>query len=1745
MQTADILGGILENEVKLLTRPVTGPFDHEPIRPFLACSSLRRLTTLTAPLASQEASVESCNDNNTDGSTLLVQEHEETNHEWQVNDEEKVDQTDWRNTLRAAELRLRAHEVLDILLALGEGVGDGVVKAGGKVFDGREMAHLGALLSAEGVRDAVIWAKGLGLRTSFPWKIESRRLLRAEFESLWMGMVSIRLGTRGVCLSELGSLLGFGLVERVNHQAEMLETLGFEFGAVGGRHCFYVLEVRGDEVDGGGDALFELVLVRTSLGLLADGLAENANTLDAVAPTRPPLRPALQLSDASLDVTRGREVAPALSRIVHLCGGEFADSKLGSEEGLLFSVQRGGGGRAFGDYRLGERAVETGGREADGGDEGEGFLVAFAESVGREQLLDRVGGRYSNSRLLRLTFGIEWVFSNRRDDGCEEGAGEHGDAHEHLSERAGDGRWFTIYTYDRRYRYELPPGLWSMAGRDVDDGGSSGCRDGVGHRGHRERSVDGSHDRWRLSEDTASGGYEGCPEKRPKAQIILRYWGAIHLPQNTSQANWISRSEHGRAEVEVGENASHSGCGGGLKYAACCGHVTAWRAGGGLTLRTLGARGSHDLTSSLDDAPSTITTFPSPPRLPGYYAPLRIATLPAPSRTNIATARDCQKPPVRRDAAKASPAPTCRCHCPRTLFSDIPDEYREMLADSVREARGTVATSNPQSSASSSQQQPSSAAEASTPKRKKPLTRRTAAPKPAASPAKNSEAPLLPTTGREGSDDDDSNNDRAPRTSQRPKGKEPAMPPATPQTTATAAGPESDSSAGDSDSSVDEFGSDDEIEWETVDLSNIKPTDRGSDGPVVFELTAAQVAPGARKAARAGPTPVERKIRLEVHKLHLLCLLSHVHARSRFCSDVQVQDAVLPLLSQHIAAELNDTSLLQTTVFKQGLTDAAAAFRHAFKITRPGTRKALWGNVPSSPDALWGDAPMGLEEFRRAAKRRSGSRDLAVQLFCAMLRRAGLEVRLVCSLQPLSYHFKAKYCVEATPRRDLRLVVEDKDDYQTSDDDDDGAEAGKFVGNVNKAFGGPGRANFRAAPVAPVRTGGAASSLAKAKKKQAKGVSIHDPALPIYWVEVFDEPHQAWIAVDLFTGVVRNPRTLEPPKSDAWENEMAYVVAFDSDHKVRDITAKYVRSFNSHTRTLRVEATLDGGKWWQKALRPFSRPKHRLLTRDQIENGLMEDMLVREGIPSSLAAMKNHPVFAIEEQLRQNEVIDPKVPCGTMPGKNKRPVSVFRRQDVKQVKTATQWYMLGREIKAGAQPLKHKKARGSRRQQRMDEDDVTAEEYDEESQDTGMYAYNQTIQYQPEPCMGPLVPRNAYGNIDLYVPSMLPEGGVHIPHKLARVAADYMGIGNDVANAVTGFDFRAGGKSTPVITGVVAAVEHEDAIWAMIESIEQEQEDEAAELRQQAALAMWRKFLLVLRIKERVDEYASDNEKHAAAADESDTDSAAGTQAADDDEEHTDTSPQAAGGFFTTAVEELAGQTMRGETKRKREVEEQEMLNHAKARRERLAQLQQKPQDTTSASASKTHKPSGVKQSNTRNDSDSDLESVWEEYDPAMFENAEPLAEDDLHGKNYDEAYAEAYGTNFHFNAPDERPLIVPSERKRKFTDVNTLDDGTVAAQPTKSASSPASRKRTEQELAEDFGGGFFVESAPASPVGSLKRGRDEGDSETESVKRRKQERESANEDIEVELFGEASRGEEDVEDYDFEYEEAGWASEG
>lgn len=354
----------------------------------------------------------------------------------------------------------------------------------------------------------------------------------------------------------------------------------------------------------------------------------------------------------------------------------------------------------------------------------------------------------------------------------------------------------------------------------------------------------------------------------------------------------------------------------------------------------------------------------------------------------------------------------------------------------------------------------------------------------------------------------------------------------------------------------------------------------------------------------------------------------------------------------------------------------------------------------------------------------------------------------------------------------------------------------------------------------------------------------------MFWVEAFNEAVQKWIPVDpLVTKSMAKSFKFEPPSSDP-HNCMSYVVAFEEDASARDVTRRYAKAFNAKTRKLRVECTKNGERWWQRVLEFYEKPF--LEDRDEIEISELTAKTAAEPMPRNVLDFKDHPIYALERHLRRNEVIFPKraigqVSLGKSGSKHEKLEPVYRRSDVHSLRSADKWYRLGRDIKLGQQPMKRVPASRA----------VLVD--DEGSAETPLYSLSQTELYIPPPVVQGKIPKNVYGNLDVYVPTMVPPGGVHIIHSDAARAAKILGI--DYADAVTGFDFK-GRQGTAVFRGVIVATEYREALEEVIRGLEDEKLQAQLEEKSAECLRLWKHFLLRLRISERVKGYAVEGEEY-------------------------------------------------------------------------------------------------------------------------------------------------------------------------------------------------------------------------------------------------------------------------------------------
>lgn len=140
----------------------------------------------------------------------------------------------------------------------------------------------------------------------------------------------------------------------------------------------------------------------------------------------------------------------------------------------------------------------------------------------------------------------------------------------------------------------------------------------------------------------------------------------------------------------------------------------------------------------------------------------------------------------------------------------------------------------------------------------------------------------------------------------------------------------------------------------------------------------------------------------------------------------------------------------------------------------------------------------------------------------------------------------------------------------------------------------------------------------------------------------------------------------------------------------------------------------------------------------------------------------------------------------------------------------------------------------------------------EEAQGVGLYARFQTEIYVPPLVQQGRIPKNAFGNLDIYVSSMIPPGGVHVRAAETAKAAGILGI--DFADAVTGFDFR-GRRGTAVVKGAVVAKEYAEAVEEVVRALRWQKELEVQKKKSAESLRLWKRFLVGLRVRERVMSY--------------------------------------------------------------------------------------------------------------------------------------------------------------------------------------------------------------------------------------------------------------------------------------------------
>ncbi|OTA83665.1 hypothetical protein M434DRAFT_400640 [Hypoxylon sp. CO27-5] len=577
-------------------------------------------------------------------------------------------------------------------------------------------------------------------------------------------------------------------------------------------------------------------------------------------------------------------------------------------------------------------------------------------------------------------------------------------------------------------------------------------------------------------------------------------------------------------------------------------------------------------------------------------------------------------------------------------------------------------------------------------------------------------------------------------------------------------------------------------------------------------------------------------------------------------------------------------------------------WKQRFQITAPGLRK--WGymgarrlgklrssfETEDHDPERFGERIKDLEEFRQRAQDCTGSRDVGSQLFTALLRGLGLEARMVANLQPLGFGWsrieeagdenhtqgaqqdtskstgstskksseRKKRPVKPTTRRvkktdknALKMDLDDSDEYgePLTDESNDDSSIVDITDTMR-----PRRAE------------------SKAYDK--------DLEFPHYWTEVLSPVTKKFLPVEpIVKSIVASSRdlveSLEPRggKADKARQVMAYCIGFSQDGTAKDITIRYLKKnifpgktkgfrmpeekipvYNKHGKVKRY----DQFDWFRSVMRGYIRGdrKHPITEVDEEEDSIdlkpakPEKKEVKEG-EETLQYYKTSKEYVLQRHLKREEALLPDaVPVKVFRNKGKgskvEEEDVYLRKDVVAVKSAETWHKQGRAPIEGVKPLKHAPYRAATTNRRREIAEAEAATGQKVMQP--LYSFEQTDWIIPPPIQNGVIPKNEYGNIDMFVEHMCPEGAVHVPYRGVVRVCKRLQI--DYAEAVVGFEFGHR-MAVPVIQGVVIAEENYDRVMEELEKHEAERARKENEKRRKEVMTMWRKFLMGLRIADR------------------------------------------------------------------------------------------------------------------------------------------------------------------------------------------------------------------------------------------------------------------------------------------------------
>ncbi|XP_030061519.1 DNA repair protein complementing XP-C cells isoform X2 [Microcaecilia unicolor] len=426
-------------------------------------------------------------------------------------------------------------------------------------------------------------------------------------------------------------------------------------------------------------------------------------------------------------------------------------------------------------------------------------------------------------------------------------------------------------------------------------------------------------------------------------------------------------------------------------------------------------------------------------------------------------------------------------------------------------------------------------------------------------------------------------------------------------------------------------------------------------------------------------------------------------------------------------------------------------------------------------------------------------------------------------------------------------------DFQFSESEDSNISDGEYgkSSRVQKRSSGTQKINAARQSVGKAKPSAETAEQTSSKKRNKIVSSDEEEEVRVtavaegtdQWVEVFLERDSKWACIDCIHGVVGQPQLCYKLAT----KPVMYIVGIDNGGYTKDVTQRYDTVWMTSTRKRRIDP-----EWWRETLEPYRSPFTESEKKEDLE---LHTKLLDQPLPTSITEFKSHPLYALKRHLLKYEAIYPDTAAilGYCRGE-----AVYSRDCVQTLHSRDTWLKDARVVRLGEVPYKMVKGQSNRARKARLADPVK-----QDTNDLALFGLWQTEDYQPPVAVDGKVPRNEYGNVYLFKPSMLPIGCCHLQLPNLHRAARKLDI--DCVPAVTGFDFHCG-FSHPVTNGYIVCDEHKDVLLSAWENEQANIERKEKEKREKRALSNWKLLVKGLLIQERLKQRYGSKEATGSAA---------------------------------------------------------------------------------------------------------------------------------------------------------------------------------------------------------------------------------------------------------------------------------------